>query len=138
MLVHVEPIKIVVRNRVMSFRSIVNGESGPSWSEISRTFQGQSVVMAVSEMQKKAYTMRRATVPTTAPVLSPAAAATTGEAISGDADLANAGRVETKNNAASNAPTARATVPRVPVHRGGVGGYAWSSSARSFARAVWA
>eukprot|EP00982_Pelagococcus_subviridis_P006553 30169-Pelagococcus_subviridis.AAC.1 len=48
------PMRIVVRNRLMSRRKSVNGESGPSWSEISRTFHGHSVVMAVSEMAKKA------------------------------------------------------------------------------------
>ena len=54
----------------MSLRSSVKGESGPSWSEISRTFHGQSVVIAVSEMQKNAYTNRSTTVPMTAPELS--------------------------------------------------------------------
>jgi hypothetical protein len=48
----------------------VKGESGPSWSEISRTFHGQSVVIAVSEMQKNAYTNNNAIVPMTAPELS--------------------------------------------------------------------
>jgi hypothetical protein len=64
------PIKIVVRNRVMSLRNRVNGESGPSWSEISRTFHGHNVVMAVSDIAKNPYTTSSTTVPITAPVLS--------------------------------------------------------------------
>ena len=100
-------MRIVVRNRVMSLRSSVNGESGPSWSEISRTFHGQSVVIAVSEMQKNAYTNRSTTVPMTAPELSvlaiavavPAAAA----AVSAAARCAKAGPAFVANAAAAAA-----------------------------------
>ena len=112
---HVLPMRIVVRNRVMSLRSSVNGESGPSWSEISRTFHGQSVVIAVSEMQKNAYTNRSTTVPMTAPELSvfaiavavPAAAA----AVSAAARFAKAGP-PAANVAAAAAAARRAAEKR--------------------------
>ena len=68
MLVTVLPMRIVVRNLLMSLRISVNGESGPSWSLISRTFHGQRVVMAVSLVQKNAYATSSATVPTMDPV----------------------------------------------------------------------
>mmetsp|Transcript_7202 Transcript_7202/g.32493 ORF Transcript_7202/g.32493 Transcript_7202/m.32493 type:complete len:229 (-) Transcript_7202:446-1132(-) len=67
MLVTVLPMRIVVRNLLMSLRISVNGESGPSWSLISLTFHGQRVVMAVSLVQKKAYATSSATVPTMEP-----------------------------------------------------------------------
>mmetsp|Transcript_7728 Transcript_7728/g.47943 ORF Transcript_7728/g.47943 Transcript_7728/m.47943 type:complete len:434 (+) Transcript_7728:1629-2930(+) len=58
MLATVEPMSMVVRNLPTSFSSSANGLWFPSFSASSRTFQGQSVVMAVSDALKKAMDAR--------------------------------------------------------------------------------